>query len=115
MPGDSSFAEMVKSIKDGLYMETNKSWSIDQQRLNFQFGCEIAYEIKDGKLTGKIFKNPTYQGITPEFWNSCDMIADYKEWDIWGVLQCGKGQPMQISEMSHGSSFTKFKKVQIGV
>ena len=115
MPGDSSFKEMVKSIEYGLYMETNKSWSIDQQRLNFQFGCEIAYEIKNGKLTGKIFKNPTYQGITPEFWNSCDMIANYKEWDIWGVLQCGKGQPMQVSEMSHGSSFTKFRKVQIGV
>ena len=115
MPGDSSFDEMVKSIKNGLYMETNKSWSIDQQRLNFQFGCEIAYEIKDGKLTGKIFKNPIYQGITPEFWNSCDMIASYKEWDIWGVMNCGKGQPMQTVEMSHGSSFTKFKSVQVGV
>ncbi len=115
IPGDSSFDEMVKSIDYGLYLETNKSWSIDQQRLNFQFGCEIAYEIKDGKLTGKIFKNPVYQGITPEFWNSCDMIADYREWDIWGVMNCGKGQPMQTIEMSHGSSFTKFKKVQVGV
>ena len=115
MPGDSSFSEMIKSIDYGLYFETNKSWSIDQQRLNFQFGCEIAYEIKNGELTGKIFKNPTYQGITPEFWNSCDMIANYKEWDMWGVMNCGKGQPMQTSEMSHGSSFTKFRKVQVGV
>ena len=114
MPGDSSFKEMVESIKDGIYMETNKSWSIDQQRLNFQFGCEIAYEIKDGELTGKIFKNPTYQGITPEFWASCDMIANKSEWDIWGVMNCGKGQPMQSIEMSHGSSFTKFKNIQVG-
>ncbi len=115
MPGDSSFEEMVKSIDYGIYMETNKSWSIDQRRLNFQFACEIGYEIKDGKFTGKIFKDPIYQGVTPEFWSNCDMISSKEDWDIWGVMNCGKGQPMQVIEMSHGSSFVKFKNIKVGV
>lgn len=115
MPGDSSLDEIIKNTKYGLFMVSNKSWSIDQQRLNFQFGCEIAYEVKDGKRTGKIFKNPTYQGMTPQFWGSCDMIAGKDEWDAWGVLQCGKGQPMQISYMSHGSAPARFKNITIGI
>jgi TldD protein len=114
MPGESSTEELIDGIEDGIFMDTNKSWSIDQMRLNFQFACEIAYEIKKGKR-GKLYKNPSYQGMTPEFWRSCDGIANESEWDLIGVTNCGKGQPMQIAEMSHGSSPARFRQVQIGI
>ncbi|OGR76954.1 MAG: peptidase C69 [Elusimicrobia bacterium GWC2_64_44] len=114
MPGSSSTAELVAGIKDGVMMENNVSWSIDQKRLNFQFGCEIGWLIKNGKK-GRMVKNPTYQGITPEFWGSCDAIAGPAEWRLWGVANCGKGQPGQRAMMCHGSSPARFRKVKIGV
>ncbi len=114
MPGDWKFEDLIADTDDGIYMINNRSWSIDQRRLNFQFGCEIAYEIKGGKL-GRMLKNPTYQGITPEFWNSCDAICDEDHWRLWGVPNCGKGQPMQTAEMSHGSSPARFRDVTVGV
>ncbi len=113
-PGDWKFEDMLNDSDGAIYMENNKSWSIDQRRLNFQFGCEAAWEIKGGKL-GQMYKNPTYQGITPQFWNSCDAIADEQSWDLWGVVNCGKGQPGQRSMMSHGSSPARFKNVTVGV
>jgi len=114
MPGDSSLEQMIAETKDGVYMETNRSWSIDQMRLNFQFGAEIGHVIKDGKITG-ICKNPTYQGATPQFWGACDAIAGQDEWDLWGVINCGKGQPGQTAEMSHGGSPTRFQGIEVGV
>lgn len=114
MPGNKSFDDLVGSIDDGIYMSTNRSWSIDQKRLNFQFGCEIAWEIKGGKLT-RMFKNPNYQGMTPEFWRSCDGITDADHWTLWGVPSCGKGQPMQVAEMSHGASPALFRQITVGV
>ncbi|HAT72016.1 MAG TPA: peptidase C69 [Elusimicrobia bacterium] len=113
LPGDSSTEELVSGIRDGIIMENNTSWSIDQQRLNFQFGCEIGWLIKNGKRT-KMVKNPAYQGITPAFWGSCDAIADHKEWRLWGVASCGKGQPDQTAMMCHGSSPARFRNVKIG-
>ena len=95
-------------------METNKSWSIDQMRLNFQFGCEIGWEIKNGKK-GRMVKYPNYQGITPEFWKSCDAICNDRHWVLWGVPNCGKGEPMQTAEMSHGCAPARFRKVNVGV
>ena len=95
-------------------MATNKSWSIDQKRLNFQFGTEIAWEIKRGK-PGRIYKNPTYQGITPEFWGSCDAICNEDRWKLWGVPSCGKGQPSQTAEMSHGAAPARFRNVTVGI
>ncbi len=83
-------------------------WSIDQRRLNFQFTTEIGWEIKNGKL-GRMLKKPTYQGTTPEFWRSCDAICDESEWELWGVANCGKGNPMQVAEMSHGASPARFR------
>jgi len=114
MPGDWKRDDLIADTKKGILMATNKSWSIDQKRLNFQFGTEIAWEIKNGKI-GRIFKNPTYQGITPEFWGSCDAICDEDDWVLWGVASCGKGQPMQVAEMSHGASTTRFRNVTVGV
>ncbi|MDX1620249.1 MAG: TldD/PmbA family protein, partial [Nitriliruptorales bacterium] len=83
LPGDSSLEEIISETKDGVYMVTNRSWSIDDKRLNFQFGCEIGWEVKDGKL-GRMVKNPTYTGITPEFWGKLDMLAGGDEWIPWG-------------------------------
>jgi TldD protein len=115
MPGNAgTFEDLVADTKSGIFMDTNRSWSIDQMRLNFQFGCEVAREVKDGKL-GKLYRNPNYQGITPEFWRSCDAICGHSEWDLVGVSNCGKGQPGQTAEMSHGCAPARFKNVKVGV
>lgn len=112
MPGDWEYEDIIKSTKKGIIMENNKSWSIDQKRLNFQFGCEIGWLIENGKIT-KMVKNPVYQGITPVFWGNCDAIANEKYWKLYGVSNCGKGQPTQIFRMSHASSPARFKKVKV--
>lgn len=112
MPGEWTLDDLIADTKDGVYLDTNKSWSIDQKRLNFQFGTEIAWEIKNGKKT-RILKNPTYQGITPEFWNSCDAICNEDHFVLWGVTNCGKGQPGQTAEMSHGAAPARFRNVQM--
>ena len=114
LPGSSSLDEIIADTKDGVYMATNRSWSIDDQRLNFQFGCEIAWEIKNGKL-GRMVKNPTYTGITPEFWAQLDMLAGNDEWVHWGTPNCGKGQPMQIAHTGHSAAPGRFARVRVGV
>lgn len=113
-PGDWSLDEMIKDTQDGIYMETNKSWSIDDKRLNFQFGVEMAYEIKDGSL-GAMLKNANYTGITYEFWRSCDAVAGKDEWHLWGVPNCGKGEPGQVAHVGHGAAPARFRKVKVGV
>ncbi|MCA8934663.1 MAG: TldD/PmbA family protein [Planctomycetes bacterium] len=114
MPGEWSYDDLIADTKDGIIMEVNKSWSIDQMRLNFQFGAEIGRVVKDGKITG-IVKNPNYQGNTPEFWGACDAICNQDHWDLWGVINCGKGQPGQTAEMSHGGAPTRFKGIEVGI
>ena len=114
MPGTWEFDALIADTEDGIYMMNNRSWSIDQRRLNFQFGCEIAYEVKNGKL-GRMLKNPNYQSITPEFWGSCDAICNQDHWELWGVPNCGKGQPGQRAEMSHGSAPARFRDVTVGI
>jgi TldD protein len=113
-PGTGKLKDLIADTGEGIYFGTNKSWSIDDKRLNFQFGTEIAWEIKDGKL-GRMFKNATYTGITPEFWNSCDAICGREEWKIWGLPNCGKGQPGQSAHVAHGASPARFRKVRVGV
>lgn len=115
LPGDKELEELFAGIEYGFFLCTNKSWSIDDKRLNFQFACEIAYEIRDGKLTGKNFKNPIYTGITPQFWKSCDGVANEKNWQLFGTPNCGKGEPMQVARVGHGSSPCRFRKVKVGV
>jgi len=106
--------ELIADTEYGIFMSTNRSWSIDDKRYNFQFGTEIAWEIKDGKL-GRMLKNPTYQGITPQFWHSCDAICGRPEWTVWGTPNCGKGQPSQVMYTGHGASPARFRKVKVGV
>ena len=114
MPGTWTLDNLIADTDDGIYMAVNRSWSIDQQRVNFQFGCEMGREIKNGKL-GRLLKNPTYQGITWEFWRNCDAICDEQHWVLWGVPNCGKGEPGQRAEMSHGAAPARFRNVKVGV
>jgi TldD protein len=113
-PGDWSFDEMIEDMGNGLYMESTKSWSIDDRRLNFQFATEIGWEVKDGSLAG-IIKNPTYQGVTPQFWGRCDAVGNRDHWRLWGVLNCAKGEPVQLVHVGHGAAPTRFSKVRVGV
>ena len=115
LPGEGTPEDLIAGIEYGFLLDQNKSWSIDDLRINFQFACEVAYEIKDGKLTGRIFKNPIYAGKTTEFWGSCDGVAGPEYWQLIGVPNCGKGQPMQVMRVSHGSSPSRFRKVKVGV
>jgi TldD protein len=114
LPGTSSLEEMIAATDDGILMDTNRSWSIDDKRLNFQFGCEIGWEIKDGKR-GRMIKNPTYTGIGPRFWQSLDMLGNRSEWTFWGTPNCGKGQPGQIGHTGHPSVPCRFRGVRVGV
>ncbi len=114
LPGDSSLDEIIAETRDGVYMATNRSWSIDDRRLNFQFGCEIAWEVKNGKL-GRMVRNPTYTGITPQFWGGLDMLAGADEMVYWGTPNCGKGQPMQIGHTGHPAAPGRFADVRVGV
>jgi TldD protein len=115
LPGEKplSFEQLVWDTDDGIYMETNKSWSIDDKRFNFQFGCEIGWEIKKGKRT-RMLKNPSYSGITTDFWNAMDAICSREEWTLWGTPNCGKGQPQQIMGTGHGAAPARFRGISVG-
>jgi TldD protein len=113
-PGSWEFEDMIRDTDEGVFMTTNKSWSIDDKRLNFQFGCELARKIKNGKFAD-VYKNPTYTGITPQFWQSCDAIANKKSWHMFGVPNCGKGEPGQSAYVGHGTAPARFRDVQIGI
>ena len=115
MPGDAgTLDDLIADTDDGIYMETNRSWSIDDRRLNFQFGTQIGWEIKGGKL-GAMLRNPTYTGMTPEFWGSCDAVCSPSEWKMWGTPNCGKGQPGQVGHTGHGAAPARFRNVRVGV
>lgn len=113
LPGDKTLEQMISEVDDGIYMQTVRTWSIDDNRENFQMGCEIGWEIKNGKL-GEMIKSPSYSGNTIEFWNSCDAIANEKYWKIWGTPNCGKGQPGQNMPTSQGASPARFRNVKVG-
>ncbi|OQA22530.1 MAG: protease TldD [Chloroflexi bacterium ADurb.Bin360] len=113
-PGTWELEDLIADTDEGIYMETNKSWSIDNLRLNFLFGTELAYEIKGGKR-GKLYKNATYTGMTPEFWGACDAICNANSWGLWGVPNCGKGQPSQTAHAGHGAAPARFRNVRVGV
>lgn len=113
-PGEWELDNLIADTEDGFWFETNKSWSIDDRRVNFQFGCELAREIKNGKL-GQVYKNPNYTGITTEFWGSLDAVCNKKHWTIWGTPNCGKGQPSQTAHVAHGTAPARFRNVEVGV
>jgi TldD protein len=112
-PGDWSLEEIIKDTQEGFFLDYNAGYSIDDQRLNFKFGTEVAYEIKDGEL-GKLYKNPAYSGITTEFWKACDAVAGKKEWQLHPIPNCGKGEPLQIVGVSHGAAPARFRQVKVG-
>jgi TldD protein len=114
MPGTWKLDDLIADTDDGIYLCTNRSWSIDNLRLNFQFATEIGWEIKNGKL-GAMIKNPTYTGITPEFWRSCDAVCDRDHWVVWGTPNCGKGEPIQVARTGHGAAPARFRNVRTGV
>jgi TldD protein len=113
LPDAGSLDDLLADVSDGIYMCTNKSWSIDDKRKNFQFGCEIAWEIKNGKL-GRMLKDPRYTGITPVFWGNLDAVAGPDEWQVWGTPNCGKGQPGQTMRVGHGTAPARFRNVSTG-
>jgi TldD protein len=113
-PGDGSFDDLLADVDDGLYLETNKSWSIDDKRLNFQFGTQIGWEIKKGKL-GRMVRDATYTGKTPVFWGKLDAVAGPETWQLFGLTNCGKGQPGQEAHVSHGAAPARFRDVEVGV
>jgi len=111
-PGRQSLEE-VFGADHAIYMETNRSWSIDDKRYNFQFGCEIGWEMRSGKRV-RMLKNPSYSGISTDFWNACAAIAGPEHWTLWGVPNCGKGQPEQVMGTGHGASPARFRKIRVG-
>jgi TldD protein len=114
-PGDAgSFEDLIADTDDGVYFETNRSWSIDDRRLQFQFATEVGREIRSGRL-GRLYRNPSYAGIGPRFWGSLDAICGADEWRPWGLTNCGKGEPGQTMAVSHGAAPARFRNVQVGV
>ena len=115
LPGEKplSLEQLIAATDHGILMQTNRSWSIDDKRYNFQFGCEIGWEIKNGKRA-RMVKNPSYSGITTEFWNALDAICSRDEWTLWGTPNCGKGQPQQVMGTGHGASPSRFRKIKVG-
>ena len=113
-PGRGTLDELLSEVADGIYLETNRSWSIDDKRLNFQFGTQAAWEIKDGRL-GRMLRDATYTGITPVFWASRDAVAGAETWKLPGRTNCGKGQPGQSAHVSHGAAPARFRDVEVGV
>ena len=115
LPGEKplTLEQLISSTDHGILFQTNRSWSIDDKRYNFQFGTEIGWEIKNGKRV-RMVKNPSYSGFTVGFWGSMDAICSRDEWTLWGTPNCGKGQPQQVMGTGHGASPARFRKVKVG-
>jgi TldD protein len=113
-PREGTLGEIIADTSDGIFMTTNQSWSIDDKRVNFQFGCEAAWRIRGGQLA-ELYRNPNYTGVTTEFWGSCDAVGGPEDWVLWGTPNCGKGQPGQLARVGHGTPPARFRSVQVGV
>lgn len=111
-PGEGALDEIIADVKHGYLLATNKSWSIDDKRLNFQFSTEIGWKITNGKI-GQIIKNPLYTGITPNFWGKCTAVGQSEDWQLWGVPNCAKGEPMQTMHVGHGGSYARFDGIMV--
>jgi TldD protein len=112
-PGTAgSLADLIADTDDGLYLESNRSWSIDDRRLQFQFATEVAREIRGGEL-GRLYRNPVYAGVTPRFWGGLDAVCGPEAWTLWGLTNCGKGEPGQVMAVSHGAAPARFRGVAV--
>lgn len=111
-PGNSSMEELIGSIENGVLMDANSSWSIDDSRNKFQFGCELGRIIKDGELKGLV-KNPNYRGISANFWRNLAAVGNDSTFEVWGTPNCGKGEPNQVIHVGHASPACVFHDVEI--
>jgi predicted Zn-dependent protease len=111
-PGESRFEDVVGSVEKGVYMETNRSWSIDDHRNKFQFGCEFGRLIEDGRLTRTV-RNPNYRGISSSFWRNLFKVGDPSTFGVFGTPNCGKGEPNQAVTTGHASPVCAFRDVEI--
>ena len=111
--GAGSLEQLIGDTDRGVLMETNRSWSIDSRRLQFQFAGEAAWEIVNGRL-GRMLRDPVYAGTTPRFWSGLDAVCSPAEWRLASVTDCGKGEPGQLASVSHGSAPARFRDVQVG-
>lgn len=111
-PGTGTLDELIADTRDGFLLDTNKSWSIDDKRINFQFATEVAREIRNGKL-GRLYRNPVYSGVTTRFWSECDAVCGPSEWRLWGITNCGKGEPMQVARVGHGCAPARFRRQKL--
>ena len=111
-PGTSSWDDIISSVDDGILMEANRSWSIDDFRNKFQFGCEYAKKIKNGKIT-KTLRNPNYRGVTVPFWNNLKMVGNRDTFETYGTPYCGKGEPNQIIRVGHASPACLFENIEV--
>lgn len=111
-PGEWELDDLIADTRSGIFLDVNRSWSIDHKRMHFQFACEHAREIRDGKL-GRLFRNPVYDGITTKFWNSCDAVCNANHYRMWGLRDCGKGEPMQVAHVGHGCAPARFRKIHL--
>ena len=110
--GESSFDEIIGSVERGVFMRSNRSWSIDDYRNKFQFGCEYGKLIENGKLT-RTLRNPNYRGISSSFWNNLGMVGDRDTLEVFGTPFCGKGEPNQIIRVGHASPVCLFENVDV--
>jgi len=111
-PGRATFDELIAGVEDGVYMETNRSWSIDDSRNKFQFGCEFGRRIRRGALA-EVVKNPNYRGVSSSFWRSLDAVGDRGTVEVLGTPYCGKGEPNQIIRVGHSSPPCRFRDVDV--
>ena len=111
-PGDSTLDDMIAGIEHGVYMETNRSWSIDDSRNKFQFGCELGRVIENGELKGLV-RNPNYRGISATFWRNLAAVGNADSFDVAGVTNCGKGEPNQSIYVGHASPACHFRDVDV--
>lgn len=112
-PGDANLDDLIADTKKGIYIAGRGTYSIDQRRYNFQFGGDMFWLIENGRRIRPL-KNVIYQGITPEFWGACDAVCDRSHWRPFGVLNCGKGEPNQAGQMTHGAAHARFRKIRVG-
>ncbi len=113
-PGDWTLEEIIRDTKRGVMMDGQKSWSLDDKRVNFHFGGEIGWEIADGEIK-RVLRNVAYTDLTPHFWNGCDAVANRDYWRCWGLPSCAKGEPVQIANVGHGAAPARFRKIRVGV
>lgn len=111
-PGNASWDELVAAVDDGVWMESNRSWSIDDFRNKFQFGCELGRRVRNGKV-GEVVRNPNYRGVTVPFWRGLAMVGDRSTFRAYGTPYCGKGEPNQLIRVGHASPACLFRGVEV--